>query len=137
MKNSSAFSGIQMKWPAMLAAVVRLSLAAAGSAEARARPCADDAAKLCKDVQKGDGRIVNCLKEHEGELSLGCKENMAKARKNAKGMKEACHDDAQKLCKDVKPGGGRIVQCLKQHEGELSQACKEHMSKPRGRMKSE
>lgn len=36
-----------------------------------------------------------------------------------------CHDDIQKFCKDMKPGGGAVAQCLKQHESELSQACKE------------
>ncbi len=35
-----------------------------------------------------------------------------------------CHDDIQKFCKDVKPGGGAIARCLKAHEAELSPACK-------------
>jgi hypothetical protein len=134
MYSKPAFPGVQLKWSAAVAAVFCLSLAAVSTAEARGRPCADDAAKLCKDVQKGEGRIANCLKEHQGELSPACKENMAKAREKAKGAKEACHDDVQKLCKDVKPGGGKIVECLKQHEGELSQACKEHIARPK-RMK--
>lgn len=134
MRNISAFSGVQLKWPAVLAGVFCLSLAAvASAAEERGRPCADDAAKLCKDVQKGGGRIAKCLKEHKDELSPACKENIAKAREEIKEAKDACHDDVQKVCKDVQPGGGRIVQCLKQHEGELSPACKEHLAKPRGR----
>jgi hypothetical protein len=37
-----------------------------------------------------------------------------------------CADDVAKYCKDVQPGGGRIVRCLKQHEQELSPACKQH-----------
>ena len=134
MNNRSAFPDVKLKWPAAVAAVFCLSLTAISTAEARERPCADDAAKLCKDVQAGGGRVATCLREHQNELSPACKENMAKAKEKAKGAKEACDDDVQKLCKDVKPGEGRIVQCLKQHEGELSQACKEHITKPR-RMK--
>ncbi|HNT97992.1 MAG TPA: cysteine rich repeat-containing protein [Elusimicrobiales bacterium] len=36
-----------------------------------------------------------------------------------------CAEDVQKLCKDVKPGEGRIAACLKEHEKELSKACSE------------
>jgi len=40
----------------------------------------------------------------------------------------ACRDDMQKLCGDVKPGGGSIQDCLKQHEADLSQACKDNIA---------
>src|SRR3989338_6799136 len=133
MKTISALSGAQLKWPAVFAGVLCLSLAGIAPAEARAKPCADDAARLCKDVQPGGGRVAECLKEHKDELSPACKKNIAKGKKKAKGMKRACDEDAKKLCKDVKPGGGRTAQCLKQHEAELSHACKDHMDRPRGR----
>lgn len=35
-----------------------------------------------------------------------------------------CKADAEKFCKDVQPGEGRIVKCLKEHESELSAECK-------------
>jgi len=38
-----------------------------------------------------------------------------------------CADDIAKFCKDVKPGSGAIVSCLKQHENELSPVCKDHI----------
>ena len=37
---------------------------------------------------------------------------------------EACKADVERFCKDVKPGGGAIIRCLKQHESELSPQCK-------------
>ena len=40
------------------------------------------------------------------------------------GAREACKPDADKFCSDVKPGGGRIIACMKQHEDELSPACR-------------
>jgi hypothetical protein len=44
-------------------------------------PCAEDIAKFCKDVQAGGGRIAQCLKEHQNELSPECKERLAQPRK--------------------------------------------------------
>mgnify|MGYP001614479854 CR=1 FL=1 len=39
-------------------------------------------------------------------------------------QEEACKADVEKLCKDVEPGDGRLVKCLKEHEAELSAPCK-------------
>lgn len=41
----------------------------------------------------------------------------------------ACKEDVDKFCKDVQPGGGRIMQCLKQHSADLSPACKNIFNK--------
>lgn len=41
------------------------------------------------------------------------------------GAREACKPDVDKFCSDVKPGGGRIISCMRQHKDELSQACKD------------
>jgi hypothetical protein len=48
--------------------------------------CAPDIAKLCSKVEAGAGRIQACLKEHEADLSPGCKDRLAKkaAKKAAK-----------------------------------------------------
>jgi hypothetical protein len=67
------------------------------------------------------------MKEHENELSAACKEHIAQMRQRGKEIHEACQDDAMKLCKDVKPGGGRIARCLKEHREELSPECREKL----------
>jgi len=36
---------------------------------------------------------------------------------------QACRDDVRKHCSAVKPGGGRALACLEQHESELSASC--------------
>lgn len=36
----------------------------------------------------------------------------------------ACRSDARSLCSQVGPGGGRIAGCLKEHESQLSEACR-------------
>ena|SRR5882724_3164898 len=47
----------------------------------------------------------------------------------------ACKADVQKLCGDVKPGGGAIKDCMKAHEAELSAGCKENMAEGKEKMK--
>jgi len=140
MKNITMFPCVQRKWLALFAGACCLSISAvtfaeegtkAGPKENRDGPCMADVAKLCKDVEKGEGRVAKCLKEHEDELSSACKNNMGKMKEKLHGMKEACEADAAKLCKDVEKGEGRVAKCLKEHEGELSSTCKDNM----GRMK--
>jgi len=38
-------------------------------------------------------------------------------------VREACHEDVERLCKDVKPADGRIRECLHAHRDELSAGC--------------
>jgi len=40
-------------------------------------------------------------------------------------LRTGCTDDAQKFCANVEPGGGRILQCLKDHKDSLSDKCKQ------------
>jgi hypothetical protein len=39
-------------------------------------------------------------------------------------QEEACKADVEKFCKNVEPGEGGIMRCLKEHEAELSAPCK-------------
>jgi hypothetical protein len=40
-------------------------------------------------------------------------------------LRAGCADDAQKFCANVAPGGGRILQCLKDHKDSLSDKCRQ------------
>jgi hypothetical protein len=40
-------------------------------------------------------------------------------------LRSACAADVQKLCAGVQSGGGRIIQCLREHKDALSAACKQ------------
>ena len=64
------------------------SYAQAGSPQALADAravCASDMQKLCAGVQPGGGRIVACLKQHQAEVSDGCKLAIAKAMQGSQG----------------------------------------------------
>jgi hypothetical protein len=39
-------------------------------------------------------------------------------------VREACDAELSKLCGDVLPGGGRKLQCLRDHQDKLSNACR-------------
>lgn len=49
----------------------------------------------------------------------------------------ACKQDVQSLCKDVKPGEGRIVACLKANREKVSGGCKAAIRARHGQHKGE
>jgi hypothetical protein len=94
------------------------TLASAGN------PCSEDAKRFCADVDPGQGRIVKCLQAHKAELSQKCRAFGKKVRKKLRKGLSQCKGDVAQFCKEVKPGQGRIAQCLAQNKGSLSDACK-------------
>lgn len=98
-------------------------------------PCREDMKKLCAGVEPGHGAIMKCMKEHEGQVSAACKAHMEEKKGELKekfgAAREACKGDVEKFCKDMKPGGGAIINCLKSHEAELSESCKSAAPKHR------
>jgi hypothetical protein len=103
--------------------VVVLSLFALPFSARADDPCKVDAKNQCNNIPPGGGRIIACLKAHETSLSLPCKEKLAAGDAKAEKIKQACQPDAEKFCKGIGPGEGRIAACLKSHESELAPAC--------------
>ena len=52
-------------------------------------------------------------------------EEAAGGKQNLQRMRIACDEDVKKLCPDIRPGGGRILQCLRGQESNLSPACRQ------------
>jgi hypothetical protein len=100
-----------------------LTLAAQQPEVDRKGPCRADVEKFCQD-SKGGGRVWKCLKSHEGELSQACIDHMSATKEKMKGFSAACKEDKKKFCKDIRAGKGRIISCLKKHEQELSEGCR-------------
>jgi hypothetical protein len=46
----------------------------------------------------------------------------------ARAAGEPCTAEINKFCKDVKPGEGRIIKCLREHDAELSGACRANVN---------
>jgi hypothetical protein len=55
-------------------------------------------------------------------LALGLTAGAAVAQTAAE--REACQADFEKFCPGVKPGGGRVVECLSKHLDQLTPQCK-------------
>jgi len=97
-------------------------------------PCAEEISKYCKEVKPGGGRILDCLNEHQKDLSVSCKKKLEESKKRLMKAQQACTGDMEKFCKDVQPGGGRILKCLREHTQELSPACSQEIEKTKGKV---
>jgi hypothetical protein len=86
-------------------------------------PCFQDREKFCAGIEKGEGRIMKCLKENESSLSAECKSHREKMKQARKEVKAACEDDVESLCSNVEPGQGRIMRCMKENQEKLSAGC--------------
>jgi len=101
----------------VVAVVSASSLAMAG----RSGPCAEDAKKLCPNAKGKELR--ECMQKNEAKVSAACKAQKEHAQK----IVDACKGDAEKFCKDTKPGKGRVHACLTKNEAQLSSACRDAM----------
>jgi hypothetical protein len=69
-----------------------------------------------------------------GVLCL-CLVGFARAEEHEKG-EGACRQDIEKLCAGIQPGEGRIAGCLKSHQADLSEGCKNSIKEHKEKMKA-
>lgn len=99
--------------------------------------CRKDLNKFCKNVNPGEGRLAACLQAHEDQLSdncdsawLGTQETISQEMdKTEIAFRKSCGSDVQQFCADVPSGRGRILDCLEDHEDELSNSCQNFQAK--------
>lgn len=99
--------------------------------------CRGDIRKFCSQAQGQQAQ--ECLLDHQQDISDACYDALKKklqsgrseqdGQGNAPPGAQACRQDAQQFCKGVQPGGGRIVNCLLEHQKDLSDACYDTLSK--------
>ena len=53
--------------------LVMLVTASGAFAQQYVNPCEGDIARFCSNLRPGSGLIVDCLSQHEAELSSGCR----------------------------------------------------------------
>ena len=94
--------------------------------------CSKEINTFCKDIPVGGNRILNCLQDHENQLSDGCDEAIAAgystidaALGDANFFGAKCGPDIKFLCSDVKPGDGRTLACLVEHNTNITKRCYE------------
>lgn len=56
------------------------------------------------------------------------------ATSGGSGALAACKADAEKICPGVKPGGGRLIGCLKEHENDVTIGCAKELKAIKSKM---
>jgi hypothetical protein len=92
-------------------------------------PCAGDIARFCGNIQPGEGRIADCLKQNEAQLSPGCKaQHLAEVAEALRQTQDACNDDSVRFCGIyLQPPGEGLLKCLKLNATSLSPQCREKL----------
>jgi hypothetical protein len=110
--------------------------------------CRQDLHRLCYGVQPGEGRLIQCLLSHRGELSPACMSRVAVARSapgaaplsypnagspglpsaglavmGSAALRASCGPDVQRLCAGIASERGGVIRCLNTHRIELSPPC--------------
>ncbi len=93
--------------------------------------CQKELDTYCKDVVPGEGRLLACLYAHSDKISRRCEYAVYDAAAQLERAINAlayvageCEDDLVKLCSDVAPGGGRLIDCLEAKADKVSDRCK-------------
>ncbi|TIM11618.1 hypothetical protein [Mesorhizobium sp.] len=91
----------------------------ADAATLLAKECGADVKKFCKGLNLGNGRIQNCLTQHQAKVSPTCTSTMAgviasiQQRLAAQAsVDKICARDAARACRGVVPGKAHILGCL-------------------------
>jgi hypothetical protein len=94
--------------------------------------CDKEIKTYCKDVTPGEGRVLACLYAHEDKLSAQCEYALYDAAAQLERALTAltyvaneCRDDLTKFCSNIKPGEGRLLQCIDKNEAKVGKRCKQ------------
>lgn len=96
--------------------------------------CQKELETYCKAVSPGEGRVFACLYAYSDKLSGRCEYALYDASKQLEDavaklnhVAEACANDLAQYCSDVKPGEGRVANCMKKNQAKTSAACQQAM----------
>jgi hypothetical protein len=94
--------------------------------------CKTELDTYCKGVTPGEGRILACLYAYQDKLSNRCEYALYDAAAQLQQAVAAlnylaneCRDDLKAFCSDVKPGEGRLIQCIGKNKEKISGRCKQ------------
>jgi len=94
--------------------------------------CQKDIETYCKGVKPGEGRILACLYAYQDKLSNRCEYALYDAAAQLERaitaltyLANECKDDLKAYCADVKPGEGRLINCIDKNMEKVSNRCKQ------------
>ena len=101
-----------------------------GALDTFTQGCQQELTTFCKDVTPGEGRIIACLYSHQDKLTPRCEYalydsigQLDRVLTNLKYAVTECRDDLKSYCADIKPGEGRLLDCLDKNEAKVSARC--------------
>src|ERR1043165_6008589 len=116
--------------------IIVAALTLASGASAQDRPargaCAADIKTHCAGVERGQGRLAACVKEHLKDLSQPCQLKVAALAAGSKG----CAADVKEHCKDVGRRRGGFRECPRSGRANLSAAGKDAFARAFARGRS-
>jgi hypothetical protein len=105
---------------------------AQGLVDTVVKGCDKELKTYCKDVTPGEGRVLACLYAYEDKLSGQCEYALYDAAAQLERALNAlsyvvneCRDDLTKFCSNIKPGEGRLLQCLDKNDAKVTARCKQ------------
>ena len=118
----------------MVALVVALftgsALAQEGIVQTVKEGCKTELETYCKNVTPGEGRVLACLYAYGDKLSGRCEYALYDASVQLERVVNAlayvaneCRDDLKAYCSAVKPGEGRLLDCMEKNKSKLSGRC--------------
>ena len=101
-----------------------------GAIETFAEGCQVELTTFCKDVTPGEGRILACLYAFEDKISPQCEyalydsvSQLNRTLATISYVAGECREDLAAFCADIKPGEGRLVDCLNKNQAKVSSRC--------------
>jgi hypothetical protein len=96
--------------------------------------CKKEIESYCKQVTPGESRVLSCLYAYQDQLSGRCEYALYDAAAQLERVVGAlayvaneCGADLEKHCAAIQPGEGRLAQCLKKNEKNISERCRQAM----------
>jgi hypothetical protein len=103
-----------------------------GPVEVVADGCKKEIDTYCKKVTPGEGRVLACLYAYEDKLSNRCEYALYDAAAQLERaiaaltfLANECRNDLKTFCSNVKPGEGRLIQCIDKNKEKISGRCKQ------------
>jgi len=91
--------------------------------------CAADLRRLCPGVQPGNNRLRACMREHIRDVSFPCLVTLAKFAEVCRTLSEECNAHIRQQCANVERGEGRFGACLRSAVANLSDTCKDALTR--------
>ena len=103
---------------------------AQGALDTFTEGCQQELTTFCKDVTPGEGRILACLFAFQDKITPRCEyalyDSIGQLDRTLTNLSYAigeCRDDLKSFCAEVKPGEGRLLDCLSKNEAKITNRC--------------